>query len=400
MYDQGDLMISDGKFGKYGGIFVPELLIPALEELERAFLKYKDDKKFNQELDYYLKEFAGRPTALYYAKNLSEKLGCKIYLKREDMLHTGAHKINNTLGQGLLAKYMGKKRIVAETGAGQHGIATAVVGSLLGIPVEVYMGLEDVERQKLNVFRMELSGAHVLPVKTGSRTLKDAINDAFRDWVATVDSTHYLIGSTMGPHPYPTMVKHFQSVIGRETRDEILEKEGKLPDAVIACVGGGSNAMGIFSGFIDDKEVELIGVEGGGDGVDTDRTGATLCKGTEGILHGSFSFVLQNYDGQISEAHSVSAGLDYPGVGPEHAYLKVIGRTNYEAITNIEALEGFELLSKYEGIIPALESSHAVAYAVKYAKMPENKGKTIVINLSGRGDKDMFLAAREMGVDV
>ncbi|HOI39254.1 MAG TPA: tryptophan synthase subunit beta [Methanobacterium sp.] len=393
-------MISDGKFGKYGGIFVPELLIPALEELERAFLKYKDDKKFNQELDYYLKEFAGRPTALYYAKNLSEKLGCKIYLKREDMLHTGAHKINNTLGQGLLAKYMGKKRIVAETGAGQHGIATAVVGSLLGIPVEVYMGLEDVERQKLNVFRMELSGAHVLPVKTGSRTLKDAINDAFRDWVATVDSTHYLIGSTMGPHPYPTMVKHFQSVIGRETRDEILEKEGKLPDAVIACVGGGSNAMGIFSGFIDDKEVELIGVEGGGDGVDTDRTGATLCKGTEGILHGSFSFVLQNYDGQISEAHSVSAGLDYPGVGPEHAYLKVIGRTNYEAITNIEALEGFELLSKYEGIIPALESSHAVAYAVKYAKMPENKGKTIVINLSGRGDKDMFLAAREMGVDV
>lgn len=393
-------MISDGKFGKYGGIFVPELLIPALEELERAFLKYKDDKKFNQELDYYLKEFAGRPTALYYAKNISEKLGCKIYLKREDMLHTGAHKINNTLGQGLLAKYMGKKRIVAETGAGQHGIATAVVGSLLGIPVEVYMGLEDVERQKLNVFRMELSGAHVLPVKTGSRTLKDAINDAFRDWVATVDSTHYLIGSTMGPHPYPTMVKHFQSVIGRETRDEILEKEGKLPDAVIACVGGGSNAMGIFSGFIDDKEVELIGVEGGGDGVDTDRTGATLCKGTEGILHGSFSFVLQNYDGQISEAHSVSAGLDYPGVGPEHAYLKVIGRTNYEAITNIEALEGFELLSKYEGIIPALESSHAVAYAVKYAKMPENKGKTIVINLSGRGDKDMFLAAREMGVDV
>jgi len=393
-------MISDGKFGKYGGIFVPELLIPALEELERAFLKYKDDKKFNQELDYYLKEFAGRPTALYYARNLSEKSGCKIYLKREDMLHTGAHKINNTLGQGLLAKYMGKKRIVAETGAGQHGIATAVVGSLLGIPVEVYMGLEDVERQKLNVFRMELSGAHVLPVKTGSRTLKDAINDAFRDWVATVDSTHYLIGSTMGPHPYPTMVKHFQSVIGRETRKEILEKEGKLPDAVIACVGGGSNAMGIFSGFIEDDEVELIGVEGGGDGVDTNRTGATLCKGTEGILHGSFSFVLQNNDGQISEAHSVSAGLDYPGVGPEHAYLKVTRRTNYEAVTNTEALEGFEILSKYEGIIPALESSHAVAYALKYAKKTENKGKTIIINLSGRGDKDMFLAAREMGAEV
>ncbi|BDZ70481.1 tryptophan synthase subunit beta [Methanobacterium petrolearium] len=393
-------MITDGKFGKYGGMFVPELLIPALEELEEAFLKYKDDKKFNEELDYYLREFAGRPTALYYAKNLSEKVGCKIYLKREDMLHTGAHKINNTLGQGLLAKYMGKKRIIAETGAGQHGIATAVVGSLLGIPVEVYMGSEDVERQKLNVFRMELSGAKVLPVENGSQTLKDAINDAFRDWVASVDTTHYLIGSTMGPHPYPTMVKHFQSVIGRETREEILQKEGKLPDTVIACVGGGSNSMGIFSGFMDDEEVELIGVEGGGDGVDTDRTGATLCKGTEGVLHGSFSFVLQNYDGQIAEAHSVSAGLDYPGVGPEHAYLKVTGRAKYDAVTNKEALEAFEMLSKYEGIIPALESSHAVAYAVKYANIPKNKGKTIVINLSGRGDKDMFLAAREMGVEI
>jgi len=393
-------MITDGKFGKYGGIFVPELLIPALEELEKAFLKYKDDKKFNEELDYYLQEFAGRPTALYYAKNLSEKLGCKIYLKREDMLHTGAHKINNTLGQGLLAKYMGKKRIIAETGAGQHGIATAVIGSLLDLPVDVYMGAEDVERQKLNVFRMELSGARVLPVENGSKTLKDAINDAFRDWVATVDTTHYLIGSTMGPHPYPAMVKHFQSVIGRETKEEILQKEGKLPDTVIACVGGGSNSMGIFSGFMDDEEVELIGVEGGGDGVETDRTGATLCKGTEGVLHGSFSFILQNYDGQISEAHSVSAGLDYPGVGPEHAYLKVTGRAKYDAITNKEALEGFEMLSKYEGIIPALESSHAIAYAVKYAKIPENKGKTIVINLSGRGDKDMFLVAREMGVEV
>ncbi|MCC7551353.1 MAG: tryptophan synthase subunit beta [Methanobacterium sp.] len=393
-------MITDGKFGKYGGIFVPELLMPALEELEKAFLKYKDDKKFNEELDYYLREFAGRPTTLYYAKNLSEKLGCKIYLKREDMLHTGAHKINNTLGQGLLAKYMGKKRIIAETGAGQHGIATAVIGSLLDLPVDVYMGAEDVERQKLNVFRMELSGARVLPVENGSKTLKDAINDAFRDWVATVDTTYYLIGSTMGPHPYPTMVKHFQSIIGRETKKEILQKEGKLPDTVIACVGGGSNSMGIFSGFLDDEEVELIGVEGGGDGVETDRTGATLCKGTEGVLHGSFSFILQNYDGQISEAHSVSAGLDYPGVGPEHAYLKVTGRAKYDAITNKEALEGFEMLSKYEGIIPALESSHAVAYAVKYAKIPENKGKTIVINLSGRGDKDMFLVAREMGVEV
>ena len=393
-------MITEGKFDKYGGIFVPELIIPALEELEKAFLRYKDDEKFTEELEYYLREFAGRPTSLYFAKNLSKKFGCKIYLKREDMLHTGAHKINNTLGQGLLAKYMGKKRLIAETGAGQHGIATAVVGAMLSIPTEVYMGIEDVERQKLNVFRMELSGCNVIPVETGSKTLKDAINEAFRDWITNVETTHYLIGSTMGPHPYPTMVKHFQSVIGNEARKQILEKEEKLPDAVIACVGGGSNALGIFSGFIEDKDVELIGVEGGGDGVETERTGATLCKGTEGILHGSLSFVLQDDNGQISEAHSVSAGLDYPGVGPEHAHLKVTGRANYVAVTNQEALRGFELLSKYEGIIPALESSHAVAYAEKYSKIKENSGKTIIINLSGRGDKDMFLVAKEMGVEV
>lgn len=393
-------MITNGKFGKYGGIFVPELIIPALEELEEAFLRYKDDEKFVEELEFYLREFAGRPTSLYHAKNLSKKFGCKVYLKREDMLHTGAHKINNTLGQGILAKYMGKTRLIAETGAGQHGIATAVVGAMLSIPTEVYMGSEDVERQKLNVFRMELSGSNVIPVETGSKTLKDAINEAFRDWISNVENTHYLIGSTMGPHPYPTMVKHFQSVIGKEAKEQILQKEEELPDAVIACVGGGSNAMGIFSGFVDDTAVDLIGVEGGGEGVETKRTGATLCKGTEGILHGSLSFVLQDNDGQISEAHSVSAGLDYPGVGPEHAYLKVTGRVNYVAVTNKEALRGFELLSKYEGIIPALESSHAVAYAEKYANIEGNKGKTIIINLSGRGDKDMFLVAKEMGVDV
>ena len=393
-------MITNGKFGKYGGIFVPELIIPALEELEEAFLRYKDDEKFVEELEFYLREFAGRPTSLYHAKNLSKKFGCKVYLKREDMLHTGAHKINNTLGQGLLAKYMGKTRLIAETGAGQHGIATAVVGAMLSIPTEVYMGSEDVERQKLNVFRMELSGSNVIPVETGSKTLKDAINEAFRDWISNVENTHYLIGSTMGPHPYPTMVKHFQSVIGKEAKEKILQKEEELPDAVIACVGGGSNAMGIFSGFVDDTAVDLIGVEGGGEGVETKRTGATLCKGTEGILHGSLSFVLQDNDGQISEAHSVSAGLDYPGVGPEHAYLKVTGRVNYVAVTNKEALRGFELLSKYEGIIPALESSHAVAYAEKYANIEGNKGKTIIINLSGRGDKDMFLVAKEMGVEV
>lgn len=390
-------MIKKGKFGKYGGIFVPELLIPAIEELERAFYKYIDDKKFNKELDYYLGDFAGRPTSLYFAENLSQKLGCKIYLKREDMLHTGAHKINNTLGQALLAKYMGKERLIAETGAGQHGIATGVVGALFNLPTEVYMGTEDVERQKLNVFRMELSGAKVIPVETGSRTLKDAINEALRDWIANVDTTHYLIGSSMGPHPYPTMVKHFQSIIGQETRKQIMKKEGELPDAVIACVGGGSNSIGIFSAFLDEPEVELIGAEGGGDGI---RHGATLSYGTEGILHGSFSFVLQDDYGQISEAHSVSAGLDYPGVGPEHSQLMVTGRAQYMPILDHEALRGFKLLSRYEGIIPALESAHAVACAEKYAEKRENKGKTIIINLSGRGDKDMYLAASKLGENL
>jgi tryptophan synthase beta chain len=316
------------------------------------------------------------------------------------MLHTGAHKINNTLGQGLLAKHMGKKRLIAETGAGQHGIATAVVGALLKMPTEVYMGSEDVVRQKLNVFRMELSDAKVLPVDSGSRTLKDAINEAFRNWISNVDDTHYLIGSTMGPHPYPTIVKHFQSVIGREVKKEIMMKDGKHPDVIIACVGGGSNAIGIFSEFIKDDEVELVGVEGGGNGVNSGQTGATLSVGTEGVLHGSLSFVLQDDYGQINEAHSVSAGLDYPGVGPEHAYLKVTERAKYVAITDKEAIRGFKLLSKYEGIIPALESAHAIAYLEKYAQLRENKGKTIVVNLSGRGDKDMFLVAEKMGEEI
>ena len=391
-------MKHDGKFGKYGGIFVPELLIPAVEELEDAFYKYKDDEKFKKDLEYYSREFAGRPTGLYYAENLSNKLGCKIYLKREDMLHTGAHKINNAIGQGLLAKYMGKTQLIAETGAGQHGIATAVIGAKLGMDVKIFMGSKDVERQKLNVFRMELSGAEVIPVDMGSQTLKDSINEAFRYWISNLDTTHYLIGTTMGPHPYPTMVKYFQSVIGKEAREQILE--GELPDTVIACVGGGSNSIGIFSGFMDDKEVDLIGVEAGGEGIETSAHGATMTKGTDGILHGALSLVLQSDEGQIQETSSVSAGLDYPGIGPEHAYLKEIGRAKYVPINNDEALEGFKALCEIEGIIPALESAHAVAYAIKYAKKEENKGKTIIVNLSGRGDKDMFTVAKELGVEI
>jgi len=393
-------MNHNGKFGKYGGIYVPELLMPAIEELEEAFYKYKDDPKFNSELNKYLKEFAGRPTGLYYAGNLSEKLGCKIYLKREDMLHTGAHKINNAIGQGLLAKYMGKTRLIAETGAGQHGIATSVIGAKLGLDVDIYMGSKDVERQKMNVFRMELSGAKVIPVDAGSCTLKDSINEAFRDWISNVDTTHYLIGTTMGPHPYPTMVKYFQSVIGKEARKQILEIEGKLPDTVIACVGGGSNAMGIFSGFVNDKDVDLIGVEGGGKGANTDENAATIENGSDGILHGALSKVLQTDEGQIEEASCVSAGLDYPGVGPEHAYLDSINRAEYVSVNNEEALNGFKTLCEVEGVIPALESAHAIAYAIKYAKKEENKGKTIIVNLSGRGDKDMNIVAKELGVEI
>lgn len=377
------------KFGEFGGQFVPEVLIPPLKELEKAYEKLKDDEEFRRELDYYLRNYAGRPTPLYFAKNLTEKIGgAKIYLKREDLLHSGAHKINNTIGQALLAKFMGKTRLIAETGAGQHGVATAIAGALLGMKVDVYMGAEDVERQKMNVFRMKLLGARVIPVESGSKTLKDSINEALRDWVATFEYTHYLIGSVVGPHPYPTMVRDFQSVIGMETRRQMLEIEGVLPDAIVACVGGGSNAMGIFHPFVGDKSVRLIGVEAAGKGIETGKHSASLCAGEKGVLHGMLSYFLQDEDGQISTTHSVAAGLDYPGVGPEHAWLKESGRAEYVAATDEQALKAFIELSKTEGILPALESAHALAYAMELAKEIE-KDEIIVVNLSGRGDKDL-----------
>ncbi len=377
------------KFGEFGGQFVPEVLIPPLKELEKAYKELKDDEGFKRELDYYLKNYAGRPTPLYFAKNLTEKLGgAKIYLKREDLLHSGAHKINNTIGQALLAKHMGKVRLIAETGAGQHGVATAIAGALLGLKVDVYMGAEDVERQKMNVFRMELLGARVIPVHSGSKTLKDAINEALRDWVATFEHTHYLIGSVVGPHPYPTIVRDFQSVIGKETKKQILETEGCLPDAIVACVGGGSNAMGIFYPFIEDRSVRLIGVEAAGKGLGTGKHSASLCAGEKGILHGMLSYFLQDEDGQIATTHSIAAGLDYPGVGPEHAWLKEIGRAEYVAVTDEQALRAFVELSKTEGILPALESAHALAYAIELAK-DMSRDEILIVNLSGRGDKDL-----------
>ena len=377
------------KFGEFGGQFVPEVLIPPLKELEKAYNKLKDDEEFKRELDYYLRNYAGRPTPLYFAKNLTEKIGgAKIYLKREDLLHSGAHKINNTIGQALLAKKMGKTRLIAETGAGQHGVATAIAGALLGLEVEIYMGAEDVERQKMNVFRMKLLGAKVHPVESGSRTLKDAINEALRDWVATFEYTHYLIGSVVGPHPYPTIVRDFQSVIGRETKRQILEIEGTLPDVIVACVGGGSNAIGIFHPFIEDKKVRLIGVEAAGKGIETGKHAASLCAGKKGILHGMLSYFLQDEDGQIATTHSIAPGLDYPGVGPEHAWLKEIGRAEYVAVTDEQALKAFVELSRTEGILPALESAHALAYAIELAK-EMSRDEIIVVNLSGRGDKDL-----------
>ncbi|WP_456400731.1 tryptophan synthase subunit beta [Persephonella sp.] len=378
-----------GYYGIFGGKFLPETLVPALEELEEQYIKIKNDGDFQRELVYYLQEYAGRPTVLYYARRLTEAVGgAKIYLKREDLLHTGAHKINNTLGQVLLTKKLGKKRIIAETGAGQHGVSTATAASLFGLECVVYMGEEDAERQALNVFRMRLLGAEVKIVKSGSRTLKDAVNEALRDWVTNVRTTHYVIGSALGPHPFPLIVRDFQSVIGREVKEQIMEIEGRLPDVVVACVGGGSNAIGIFYPFIEDHNVRLVGVEASGYGLETGKHAASINGGSIGVLHGMRSYFLQDEWGQIEDTHSISAGLDYPGVGPEHAHLKEIGRAEYITATDGEALEGFLLLSKAEGIIPALESSHAVIKAVEIAK-ELNKDGIVVINLSGRGDKDV-----------
>jgi tryptophan synthase beta chain len=388
---------SKGRFGGFGGRFAPEILMPALEELEKSYEEFKKDKESQKELKYYLKEFAGRPTPLYYAERFSKKYGLKMYLKREDLVHTGAHKLNNTLGQALLAKKMGKTRIIAETGAGQHGVGTATAAAMFGLKCEVYMGEEDVERQKLNVYRMKLLGAKVIPVYSGSKTLKDAINEAMRDWVANVEDTHYLIGSVVGPHPYPVMVRDFQSVIGKETKQQIMEKEGSLPKAIVACVGGGSNAMGIFYPFAKDQ-VELIGVEAGGEGVETGKHAASIVGGERGIFHGFFSYVLQDKFGQIIPTTSVSAGLDYPGVGPEHAHYKDSGRAEYHAINDKEALDAFKELSELEGIIPALESAHAIAWVMKNAE--RFRKETVVLNLSGRGDKDVEHVSRVLGEKI
>lgn len=387
----------NGYFGEFGGRYVPETLMPALTELEAAYRLHTADFRFKEELAYYLKTYVGRPTPLYYAERLTKYLGGgKIYLKREDLNHTGAHKINNSLGQTLLAKKMGKKSIIAETGAGQHGVASATAAALLGCECTVFMGAEDVKRQSLNVFRMKLLGARVVEVTSGTHTLKDATNEAMRHWVATVRDSHYCIGSVVGPHPYPTMVRDFQSIIGEETKEQILEREGKPPDYLVACVGGGSNAMGLFHPFVHDREVKMVGVEAAGCGLATGRHAASLNAGTKGVLHGALSYILQDGDGQILPAHSVSAGLDYPGVGPEHSYYQDSGRARYQAITDEEALTAFQMLSRLEGIIPALESAHALAYAGKLAPTlsPE---QVIVVNLSGRGDKDVESVSKLLG---
>ncbi len=388
-----------GHFGIYGGRFVPETLMTALTELEAAYMEAKEDAKFQEEFEYYLREYAGRPNPLYYCEKLTEQLGgAKIYLKREDLNHTGAHKINNTLGQALLARRMGKKRIIAETGAGQHGAAVATVAAMFGFECAVYMGEEDIERQSINVFKMKLMGTTVVPVSSGTRTLKDAINESFRDWVTNVQDTYLLIGSVVSAHPYPMMVRDFQSVIGTEARKQILEKEGRLPDYLMACVGGGSNSMGLFYPFFDDEDVKFIGVEAAGLGISTNKHGASLTAGSVGVLHGSKCHILQDENGQIMPTHSISAGLDYPGVGPEHSFYKDSKRAEYVAVTDDEALEAFSLLSEEEGIIPALESAHAVAYATKLAPTLD-KSSIIVICLSGRGDKDVqsVIKMKELG---
>jgi tryptophan synthase beta chain len=379
----------NGKFGNFGGKYIPETLVPAIEELEESYKKFTNDSYFKKELKDYLENYAGRPTPLYLAKNLTEYVGgAKIYLKREDLLHGGAHKTNNTLGQCLLAKKMGKKRIIAETGAGQHGVGTALASAVLGLECEIYMGLKDTERQKLNVFRMKLLGAKVHSVKSGTQTLKDAINEALRDWITNVENTYYVIGSVVGPHPYPMIVRDFQSIIGKEIKKQIRKINGTLPNAIVACVGGGSNAIGSFYPFIGDQEVSLYGIEAEGSGIKTGKHSATLAAGSTGILHGMQTYLLQDKMGQISTTHSISAGLDYPGVGPEHSYLKEIKRVNYKSCTDDDAIKAFVILSEKEGIIPALESAHAISYGMKLAKKMK-KSETIVITLSGRGDKDV-----------
>ena len=392
--------MSNGRFGKHGGQYVSETLMNAVLQLDEAYNRFKDDPEFLQELKTLYHDYANRPSLLYYAEKMTKDLGgAKIYLKREDLNHTGAHKINNALGQCLLAKKMGKHRVIAETGAGQHGVATATVAALMGMECEVYMGKEDTIRQALNVYRMELLGAKVVPVTTGTGTLKDAVSEAMRDWATNVEDTFYVLGSCMGPHPYPTIVRDFQKVIGEEVKAQMLEKEGRLPDVVMACVGGGSNAIGLFYDFIKDKEVQLIGVEAAGRGVNTAQTAATIARGKPGIFHGMESYFLQDEDGQIAPVYSISAGLDYPGIGPEHANLYDTGRAQYVPITDDESVAAFEYLSRTEGIIPAIESAHAVAYAMKLAPtMP--KDKIIVVNLSGRGDKDVAAIARYKGVDL
>ena len=389
-----------GRFGDFGGKFVPETLMAALDQLEAAYWEVKEDNDFQDKLTHLLRTYAGRPTSLYYAENLSRHVGgARIYLKREDLAHTGAHKINNGLGQALLAQHMGKKRIIAETGAGQHGVASATACAMLGLECIVYMGEEDIRRQSLNVYRMRLLEAEVISVKSGTRTLKDAINEAIRDWVTNVDTTHYLIGSVVGPHPYPMLVRDFQLVIGREARWQILEAAGKLPDYVVACVGGGSNAIGTFHPFIGDESVKLSGAEAGGEGIATDKHSATLSAGRTGVLHGSMSYLLQDDHGQVRETHSISAGLDYPGVGPEHSYLKDSGRAQYSEVTDAQALEAFHLLCRTEGIIPALESSHAVYLACQLAKELTDD-QIVLVCLSGRGDKDIDIVAEASGIEL